>query len=125
MAGVLVIRKGPPPRYSPHHGNQRERGRTKDLMMSRWPLLTLEHVQANDEPRRMGGGETRASLSSNTAMTFAGPTGATGPMSTSPRSVLVGAYLLRLAALPLLLSRGNSVGRSFARSSQRYLRSTT
>src|SRR3954470_10360573 len=36
--------------------------------MSRWPLLTLEHVQADGEPQRIGEGETHASSSSDAVM---------------------------------------------------------
>ena len=93
----------------------------QDPTTSRWPVLTLDHVQANVEPRRMGGEETRVLSSSNATMTFAGPTGATASTSTILRSVLAGAYLSRLAALPLHESCGKSVGRPFACSSQRYL----
>ena len=58
---LLVVRTEPPPRCSPHHGNQHGRSRMKNPMTSRWRLPTLEHVQANGEPRSIGEGEMRAS----------------------------------------------------------------
>ena len=120
---LLTVRKGPSPRCSPRHDSQCEHNRIKIPTMSRWPLLTLEHVQADGEPWRIGEGETRASSSSDAATLTVGPMGAMAPTSTSPRSVLVGAYRSMLAALPLSVSCGKSVGHPFAHSSQKYLRS--
>ena len=120
---VLPERRGPSPRCSPHHSSRRGRSRIMTLTTSQWPLPILEHVQANVEPRRIGGGETRASSWIGATTTSARPMGAAASTSTSLRSVLAGAYLSRSAALPLHESCGMSVGRPFARSRQRYLRS--
>nr|XP_040249509.1 skin secretory protein xP2-like [Aegilops tauschii subsp. strangulata] len=115
--------EGATPRCSPHPGNQRRSGRTKNPTMPRWPLPTLEHVQVNGEHRRSGRGETRTSSSSDAATTTAGPMGAMVSMLMSLRSRTAGACLLRLGALPLLMSCSKSVGHPLARSSQRYQRS--
>ena len=123
MARVAGQRKGPPSWCSPRNGHHHELDSIKNLMTSRWPLLTLERVQIDGKPRRKGGGKTRALSLSNAATTTAGPMGATILVSTSLRSIPAGAYLSRLGALPLLVSCGKSAGRPFPRSSQRYLRS--
>ena len=68
---LLAVRKGPPPRCSPRHGSQREHNRIKNLTTSQWPLLTLEHAQANGKPRRIGEGEMCTSPSSDAATTTA------------------------------------------------------
>src|SRR4051812_39563077 len=68
---LLSARKGPSPWCSPCRGRQRERNRIKTPTTSRWPLLTLEHVQANDEHRRIGKEDTRAWSSSNAVTTSA------------------------------------------------------
>ena len=60
----------PPPLCKPHHGNQRRSSEIKNPMTYRWPLPTLEHVQANGEPRRTGGGEACTSSLSDTATTI-------------------------------------------------------
>ena len=58
---LLTAQKGPSPCCNPCRGSQYERNRIKTPPTSRLPLLTLKHVQANVEPRRIGDGEMRTS----------------------------------------------------------------